>query len=97
MVIPLMMSSSAVTRQVAAMTEVSLGYADPVARGVADDDDQPMQLPPTPDESGGEAPEVLMVSKVRVVEFIDEILKSSSGKIVRRVLVERDRAAIPST
>jgi acyl-CoA synthetase (AMP-forming)/AMP-acid ligase II len=51
----------------------------------------------SPDESGGEVPEVLMVSKVRVVEFIDEILKSSSGKIVRRVLVERDRAAIPST
>lgn len=38
-----------------------------------------------------------MVSKVRVVEFIDEIPKSSSGKIVRCVLVERDRAAIPST
>ena len=78
------------------------GLADPVARGVANDD-QPMQLPPhaavtwSPDESGGEVPKVLMVSKVRVVEFIDEIPKSSSGKIVRCVLVERDRAAIPST
>ena len=50
----------------------------------------------SPDESGGEVPKVFMVSKVRVVEFIDEIPKSSSGKIVRRVLVECDQAATPS-
>ncbi len=31
--------------------------------------------------------------KVRVVEFLDEIPKSASGKILRRVLVERERAA----
>jgi acyl-coenzyme A synthetase/AMP-(fatty) acid ligase len=30
--------------------------------------------------------------KVRVMEFIDEIPKSPSGKILRRILVERDRA-----
>ena len=30
--------------------------------------------------------------KVRRVEFIDEIPRSLSGKILRRVLVERERA-----
>jgi acyl-CoA synthetase (AMP-forming)/AMP-acid ligase II len=34
--------------------------------------------------------------KIRIVEFIDEIPKSRSGKILRRVLVERDRAAVAS-
>ena len=34
--------------------------------------------------------------KVRIVEFIDEIPKSPSGKSLRRVLVERDRAVIAS-
>jgi acyl-coenzyme A synthetase/AMP-(fatty) acid ligase len=31
--------------------------------------------------------------KVRRVEFVDEIPKALSGKILRRVLIERDRAA----
>jgi 4-coumarate--CoA ligase len=31
--------------------------------------------------------------RVRACEFIDEIPKSASGKILRRVLVERERAA----
>jgi acyl-coenzyme A synthetase/AMP-(fatty) acid ligase len=31
--------------------------------------------------------------KVRRVEFVDEIPKSLSGKVLRRVLIERDRAA----
>ncbi len=35
--------------------------------------------------------------KVRAVEFIDEIPKSLSGKILRRVLMERDRQAAPSS
>ena len=30
--------------------------------------------------------------RVRLVEFVDEIPKSASGKILRRVLVERERA-----
>jgi acyl-coenzyme A synthetase/AMP-(fatty) acid ligase len=30
-------------------------------------------------------------NKVRRVEFVDEILRSASGKILRRVLVERER------
>jgi acyl-CoA synthetase (AMP-forming)/AMP-acid ligase II len=33
--------------------------------------------------------------KVRRVEFVDEIPKALSGKILRRVLIERDRAAGP--
>ncbi len=33
--------------------------------------------------------------KVRRVEFVDEIPKSANGKILRRVLVERDRASTP--
>jgi len=33
--------------------------------------------------------------RVRRVEFVDEIPKAVSGKILRRVLMERDRAAIP--
>lgn len=34
--------------------------------------------------------------KIRRVEFIDEIPRSASGKILRRVLVERERAANPT-
>jgi acyl-coenzyme A synthetase/AMP-(fatty) acid ligase len=32
--------------------------------------------------------------KIRIVEFIDEIPNPPSGKNLRRVLVERDRAAV---
>jgi acyl-coenzyme A synthetase/AMP-(fatty) acid ligase len=32
--------------------------------------------------------------KVRRLEFTDQIPKSPSGKLLRRVLVERDRAAV---
>lgn len=32
--------------------------------------------------------------KIRLLEFIDEIPRSPSGKILRRVLVERDRAVV---
>jgi acyl-CoA synthetase (AMP-forming)/AMP-acid ligase II len=35
--------------------------------------------------------------RFEVVEFIDEILKTPSGKILRCVLGERDRAAVAST
>ena len=35
--------------------------------------------------------------RVRACEFIDEIPKSASGKILRRVLVERERAAALSS
>jgi acyl-coenzyme A synthetase/AMP-(fatty) acid ligase len=35
-------------------------------------------------------------NKIRIVEFVDEIPKSPSGKILRQVLVERDRAAAAS-
>jgi len=34
--------------------------------------------------------------KIRRLEFIDEVPKSPSGKILRRALVERDRAAAPA-
>jgi acyl-coenzyme A synthetase/AMP-(fatty) acid ligase len=32
--------------------------------------------------------------KVRRLEFVDQIPKSASGKILRRVLVERERSAV---
>jgi acyl-CoA synthetase (AMP-forming)/AMP-acid ligase II len=35
--------------------------------------------------------------KIRIVEFVDEIPKSLSGKILRRVLMERDRKAADSS
>ncbi|MEA2476518.1 MAG: hypothetical protein QOF16_1154 [Actinomycetota bacterium] len=42
------------------------------------------------------AERVAPYKKVRLVEFVDEIPKSASGKILRRVLVERERAATTS-
>jgi acyl-coenzyme A synthetase/AMP-(fatty) acid ligase len=33
--------------------------------------------------------------KIRRLEFIEQIPKSASGKILRRVLVERERATLP--
>jgi acyl-coenzyme A synthetase/AMP-(fatty) acid ligase len=32
--------------------------------------------------------------KLRLVEFVDQIPKSASGKILRRVLIEREREAV---
>jgi len=34
--------------------------------------------------------------RIRLLEFVDEIPKSASGKILRRALVERERGAAPS-
>jgi acyl-coenzyme A synthetase/AMP-(fatty) acid ligase len=42
------------------------------------------------------AERVAPYKKVRAVEFIDEIPKAPSGKILRRVLIERERVAAPS-
>jgi acyl-CoA synthetase (AMP-forming)/AMP-acid ligase II len=39
------------------------------------------------------ADHVAPYKKVRAVEIIDEIPKSPSGKILRRVLIERERTA----
>ena len=51
----------------------------------------------TPDELMTYVAErVAPYKKVRRLEFIDQIPKSASGKILRRVLVERERAAVPT-
>jgi acyl-CoA synthetase (AMP-forming)/AMP-acid ligase II len=42
------------------------------------------------------AARVAPYKKVRRVEFVEQIPKSASGKILRRTLVERERAAMPS-
>ena len=42
---------------------------------------------------GHEAERVAPHKKVRQVEFIDEIPKAASGKILRRLLMDRDRQA----
>jgi acyl-coenzyme A synthetase/AMP-(fatty) acid ligase len=39
------------------------------------------------------AERVAPYKKIRQVEFVDEIPKAASGKILRRVLIERDRQA----
>jgi len=38
------------------------------------------------------AERVAPYKKVRAVEFIEQIPKSASGKLLRRVLIERERA-----
>jgi acyl-CoA synthetase (AMP-forming)/AMP-acid ligase II len=51
----------------------------------------------TPDEIiAFVAARVAPYKKVRRVEFVDQIPKSPSGKILRRILVERERAALVS-
>jgi acyl-CoA synthetase (AMP-forming)/AMP-acid ligase II len=53
--------------------------------------------PLTPEEvTAFVAERVAPYKKVRAVEIIDEIPKSPSGKILRRVLIERERAAMPT-
>jgi acyl-CoA synthetase (AMP-forming)/AMP-acid ligase II len=42
------------------------------------------------------AERVAPYKKIRVVEFVEEIPKSPSGKILRRVLIDRERSAVPS-
>ena len=42
------------------------------------------------------AERVAPYEKLRAVEIIDEIPKAPAGKILRRVLIDRDRAAAPS-
>jgi acyl-CoA synthetase (AMP-forming)/AMP-acid ligase II len=53
--------------------------------------------PLTPEDvSAFVAEHVAPYKKVRAVELIDEIPKTPSGKILRRVLIERERGAAPS-
>jgi acyl-CoA synthetase (AMP-forming)/AMP-acid ligase II len=42
------------------------------------------------------AERVAPYKKIRRLEFVDQIPKSASGKILRRLLVERERTAVPS-
>jgi len=39
---------------------------------------------------------VAPTKKIRLLEFVDEIPKSAAGKILRRVLVEKERARLAS-
>jgi acyl-CoA synthetase (AMP-forming)/AMP-acid ligase II len=51
----------------------------------------------TPEEvSAFVAEHVAPYKKVRAVELVDEIPKSPSGKVLRRVLIDRERAAAAS-
>jgi acyl-coenzyme A synthetase/AMP-(fatty) acid ligase len=53
--------------------------------------------PLTPEEvTAFVAERVAPHKKVRAVEIIEEIPKAPSGKILRRVLIERERAAMPT-
>jgi acyl-CoA synthetase (AMP-forming)/AMP-acid ligase II len=53
--------------------------------------------PLTPEEvSAFVAEHVAPYKKLRAVEFIDEIPKTPSGKVLRRVLIDRERAAAPT-
>jgi acyl-CoA synthetase (AMP-forming)/AMP-acid ligase II len=53
--------------------------------------------PLTPEEvTAFVAERVAPYKKVRAVEIIEEIPKAPSGKILRRVLIERERAAMPT-
>ena len=42
------------------------------------------------------AERVAPYKKIRAVELVEEIPKSSSGKILRRVLIDRERTAMPT-
>jgi acyl-CoA synthetase (AMP-forming)/AMP-acid ligase II len=51
----------------------------------------------TPDEiMAWVAERVAPHKKIRRVEVVDQIPKAASGKILRRVLVERERAKLPA-
>ena len=73
---------------------------DAAVIGVLDDDKQeiPKAFVVRSSEVSGDdlmafvAERVASYKRVRAVEFMDEIPKSPSGKILRRVLVERERA-----
>ena len=53
--------------------------------------------PLTPEEvSAFVAERVASYKKVRAVEIVDEIPKTPSGKVLRRVLIERERASAPT-
>jgi acyl-CoA synthetase (AMP-forming)/AMP-acid ligase II len=75
--------------------------ADAAVIGLADEDagEIPKAFvvpsgPLTPDEvTAFVAEHVAPYKKVRAVELIDEIPKTPSGKVLRRVLIERERAA----
>jgi acyl-CoA synthetase (AMP-forming)/AMP-acid ligase II len=78
--------------------------ADAAVIGLADEDagEIPKAFvvpsgPLTPDEvTAFVAQHVAPYKKVRAVELIDEIPKTPSGKVLRRVLIERERTAAPA-